>query len=376
MVLTVMSASAQTYTVAGNAAILNGTASWDEKNTANDMEAVSDDTWQLVVENCQLEADNYEYKVCVDHSWAVSYPADNAVLTIEETALYTVTFTLEDTGLGIDVDAVATKTGDWTPTGAVTLTVAGSSVALLGSNWDPTDTNNDMTLVGDDIYELKKLGVELGKSIIQYKVAKDHSWGSAWPSNNASFAVPEDGTFDVTFTFNYATKSPSVDIVKTGSAVIDHTWTVAGGVAGTESGETTLFGPFWDAANADNDMTEQPDGTWTLVKENVQLDDVTYAFKACYDHEWTLNYGDPEAADGNASLEIARAGVYNVTFTLDLTEGAEKVSAEAQSLDGSTGISELSNEAPATVYYNLQGVRTSNLQRGIYIANGKKMVVK
>ena len=387
MMLAVVGASAQTYTVAGNAAILNGTASWDPTNTENDMVAVEDGVWQLVVENCQLEADNYEYKVVEDHAWTVSYPADNAVLTITETALYTVTFTLEDTGLGIDVSAEAVKTGDWAPSGAVTLTVAGSSKALLGSEWDPADTNNDMTLVGDDIYELKKLGVELGKGPIQYKVAKDHSWGSAWPSNNASFAVPEDGVFDVTFTFNYATKAPSVEIVKTGSAVIEHTWTVAGGVAETESGETTLFGPFWDATCADNDMTEQADGTWTLVKENVNLDAVTYAFKAAYDHAWEVSYGDPETTDGNAQLVIEKAGAYNVTFTLDLTEGAEKVSAVAQNLGGdSTGIDELNNEKPATVYYNLQGIRTNNLQRGIYIArsaegrlqskNGKVMIVK
>ena len=60
MMLAVVGASAQTYTVAGNAAILNGTASWDPTNTENDMVAVEDGVWQLVVENCQLEADNYE----------------------------------------------------------------------------------------------------------------------------------------------------------------------------------------------------------------------------------------------------------------------------------------------------------------------------
>ena len=124
-------------------------------------------------------------------------------------------------------------------------------------------------------------------------------------------------------------------------------------------------------------MTEQADGTWTLVKENVNLDAVTYAFKAAYDHAWEVSYGDPETTDGNAQLVIEKAGAYNVTFTLDLTEGAEKVSAVAQNLGGdSTGIDELNNEKPATVYYNLQGIRTNNLQRGIYIANGKVMIVK
>ena len=66
-----------------------------------------------------------------------------------------------------------------------------------------------------------------------------------------------------------------------------------------------------------------------------------------------------------------------MTFTLDLTEGAEKVSAVAKNLSGdSTGIDELNNEQPATVYYNLQGIQTNRLQRGLYITNGKKVVVK
>ena len=376
LVGTVSTFAQDTYTVAGVSDIVNG-ASWDQTNAENDMTEVETGIYQLVVTGCKLEAGrDYNYKVVKNHSWAESWPADNAVLTVEETAEYTVTFEFDEEWQ--DVSATAEKTGEYVvDPDAKTWTVAGSSVPLFGTSWDPANADNDMTKQSDGTFKLVKKAVELGKGTIQYKVAANHDWGEAYPSSNASFAIPEDGTYDVTFTFNPTTHAVSATPEKTGSAVIEHTWTIAGGVAGADSGETTLFGPFWDAACADNDMTEQSDGTWTLVKENVQLDAETYAFKACFDHSFELSYGDPETTDGNALLEIKRAGEYNVTFTLDLTEGAEKVSAVATNLSGdSTGIDELNNEQPATVYYNLQGIQTNRLQRGLYITNGKKVVVK
>ena len=305
-------AMAQTYTVAGSAAILNGTASWDPTNTENDMVAVEDGVWQLVVENCQLEADNYEYKVVEDHAWTVSYPADNAVLTITETALYTVTFTLEDTGQGIDVSAEAVKTGDWAPSGAVTLTVAGSSKALFGSEWDPTDTNNDMTLVGDNIYELKKLGVELGEGSIQYKVAKDHDWGSAWPSQDASLNVPENGIFDVTFSFNYATKEVNAEVTAIEEPieepVVIETMSIVGELTGgwPDGEDWSMAKPMLqDADNAN---------TWSLTLEGVALEAGSYKYKAVANNKW----GDYELpASGDQICEITEAGTYNLTFTAD-----------------------------------------------------------
>ena len=305
-------AMAQTYTVAGSAAILNGTASWDPTNTENDMVAVEDGVWQLVVENCQLEADNYEYKVVEDHAWTVSYPADNAVLTITESGIYTVSFMLKATALGMDVSTDAVKTGDWSPSGVVTLTVAGSSKALFGSEWDPTDTNNDMTLVGDNIYELKKLGVELGEGSIQYKVAKDHDWGSAWPSQDASLNVPENGIFDVTFSFNYATKEVNAEVTAIEEPieepVVIETMSIVGELTGgwPDGEDWSMAKPMLqDADNAN---------TWSLTLEGVALEAGSYKYKAVANNKW----GDYELpASGDQICEITEAGTYNLTFTAD-----------------------------------------------------------
>lgn len=378
--LTAIGASAQTtYTVAGNAAILNGNTSWAPTNTANDMIDNGDDTWTLVVENCGLEAGtNYEYKVVVNHSWTESYPADNAVLTVPETAMYTVTFTLEDTGLGIDVSAEAVKTGSYTP-GVSLWTIAGSSKALFGTDWDPTNSANDMTVQSDGTFKLVIKNKTLPKGTIQYKVAKDHDWGTAYPSSNASFAIPEDGEYNVTFTFNETTHALNAEPVKTSDAVIEHTWTIAGGPDGADANlDDALFGKTWDATLAVNDMTQTAGTTiWTLEKKNVQLAAGDYDYKVCADHEWSENYGDKTQADGNATFTITTDGTYDVTFTFN--SDTQDLTAEVKG--NSTGIknvqSVVAQPQTSAAIYDLQGRRINGTpQHGLYIQNGRKIVVK
>lgn len=378
--LTAIGASAQTtYTVAGNAAILNGNTSWAPTNTANDMIDNGDDTWTLVVENCGLEVGvNYEYKVVVNHSWTESYPADNAVLTVPETAMYTVTFTLEDTGLGIDVSAEAVKTGSYTP-GVSLWTIAGSSKALFGTDWDPTNSANDMTVQSDGTFKLELKNKTLPKGTIQYKVAKDHDWGTAYPSSNASFAIPEDGEYNVTFTFNETTHALNAEPVKTSDAVIEHTWTIAGGPDGADANlDDALFGKTWDATLAVNDMTQTAGTTiWTLEKKNVQLAAGDYDFKVCADHEWSENYGDKTQADGNATFTITTDGTYDVTFTFN--SDTQDLTAEVKG--NSTGIknvqSVVAQPQTSAAIYDLQGRRINGTpQHGLYIQNGRKIVVK
>ena len=88
-----------TWTIAGVSALCG--SSWSATDTSNDMTLVSGDTYQLIKEDCVLEAGtNYEYKVLKNHEWGEegvnNYGAQgggNAVLTVTETAKYKVTFT-------------------------------------------------------------------------------------------------------------------------------------------------------------------------------------------------------------------------------------------------------------------------------------------
>lgn len=101
----------------------------------------------------------------------------------------------------------------------------------------------------------------------------------------------------------------------------------------------------------------------------------TYEAKALEDGIFLLNSGNfvPAAANARAASGIAPYSAYvkalnpavkNVTFTVDdnVASAIEEINAD------------LFNEND--VIYNLQGVRVSNPEKGIYIVNGRKVMVK
>ena len=89
-----------------------------------------------------------------------------------------------------------------------TWTVAGES-GLCGSNWSTTDTNNDMTYDADtDSYVKVYLNVKAGS--YQFKCAKDHAWGTAYPSSNKTVTVAKDGS-TVTITLKGTTVTATVE---------------------------------------------------------------------------------------------------------------------------------------------------------------------
>ena len=157
---------------------------------------------------------NYGFKVVADHSWDEAYPGDNYQLTVGESGEYTVVFTFD--AETHEVGAETTKTGDH-DFGTKIWTIAGAE-ALMGSNWDPTDSNNDMTDVGDGIYILVKENVALlADTEYEFKVLANHSWSENYGADgvadgaNVVLTVSEDGNYDVTFTFMLESKDLSAD---------------------------------------------------------------------------------------------------------------------------------------------------------------------
>ena len=93
----------------------------------------------------------------------------------------------------------------------------------------------------------------------------------------------------------------------------------------TVAGHEDILGVAWDPTADANDMTDNGDGTFTLVKHNVNLSSGEYAYKVVADHSWNINFGD----NGNdAVLAISDAGIYDITFSFDWNTKA--VSASAQ----------------------------------------------
>lgn len=247
-------------------------------------------------------------------------------------------------------------------------TAAGSST-IFGSHWDVKDTSNDLTDKGDGIWELTKTGCILEQDVKnEFKVVKNHSWGESYPAANYVFTVKETGTYSVTIQFDANNFEIKVKTTKTGDVVIgEKTWTVAG--------SPEILGVEWKPKATENDMIKQEDNvTYILTKTNLTLAIGTYKYKICANHGWAENYGDENDPEGNASIYIEEAGTYDVTFTFN--QATKEVSATAV-LSVTDGISQIASDIKTKkVIFNLQGQHISAPKQGVYIINGKKVVLK
>ena len=86
-------------------------------------------------------------------------------------------------------------------------TVVGPKEAF-GTEWDPTNEANDMTLGDDGLYTWTKQNVEIATDDFEYKIVGNHDWGIEWPQGMANFhEYPTSyGVYDVTITFNPVTE--------------------------------------------------------------------------------------------------------------------------------------------------------------------------
>ena len=201
---------------------------------------------------------------------------------------------------------------------AATYTVAGSSVALFGSSWGQTDTNNDMTLV-DGLYKLEKKNVTLSKGTIEFKVVKDHSWDNAWPGSNYQLNIPSDGTYDVTITFNESSKDITATAEKKGDAVIEKHYLVVGE-------DAIVNGSEWNNNNADNLMTTTDEGlTYKLRIENLTLTAKDYEYKIVEKGTWEAYYDN--GSGGNAKFTIAELAVYTIEYVFTVASSTCEVTA-------------------------------------------------
>lgn len=193
-------------------------------------------------------------------------------------------------------------------------TIAGAE-ALMGVNWNPAATENDMTLQGDGSYKLVKENVSLiAGTWYEYKVVGNHTWG-LWEipsSGNYHIEVAETGVYNVTFTLTLgdepALTAEATLVEETPIEITSYT------IVGTEA----LMGVDWNTEATENDMTLQEDGTYKLVKSGIELAAGNYDYKVTANHVWGV--WELPTGGANQTLTISEAGEYDVTFTLTLGE--------------------------------------------------------
>ena len=196
-----------TYTVAGSSADAFGTA-WAPANTDNDMSLVEGlYTWKK--ENLTLAAGSIEFKVCEDHDWKVAYPAQNYVLNLVESGIYTLTITYNPADNA--VNAVADKTGS---------AVVVPTIALHGNftgSW--VDTEKFTVAEGN---ATASLTLNLAAGNYEFGVRINGTWtsnGVAFTRANASAVVvagqgnltlDADAAGEYTFTWTYETNTLAI----------------------------------------------------------------------------------------------------------------------------------------------------------------------
>ena len=134
-------------------------------------------------------------------------------------------------------------------------TVAGSS-AILGSDWDINDTNNDMTWSSGTTYTLTKSNVTLTKGeTYECKVVVNHSWDNkAYPDNNYSISVDATGHYDITFSFDASKKQVTVSKTRLYAVIYNDNGKTSGSVPVTSyhaSGSSVT------AANNSGNLTKE-----------------------------------------------------------------------------------------------------------------------
>lgn len=261
-----------------------------------------------------------------------------------------------------------------TPAWADTWTVAGSE-SVFGSNWSPSDANNDMTISDNEnyTYTWSKSSVAL-TSGFEFKVCKNHGWGEAYPSSNYAVSISENANYDIVITFNSDTKAVNATVTKA-----PDTWTVAGSEA--------LFGSDWSTTDTSNDMTSTDGVTYTWTKEYATLNEGTIEFKVAKNHAWAEAY-----PASNYKLAISQNGIYNVTITFNSTTKAVEANATlvtfepmfslpSGNYDTNIDVS-LTSLPGATIYYTTDGSDPTDIEtriaynRPISVAGEGEHVIK
>ena len=211
---------AETWTVAGDNQAVFGYANgerWNEKNTSNDMHSVQGGVYQLTKRDVYLSAmSSFEFKVFQNHSKDVSYPTNNVTNAIRYTDTYDITFILNTAILGSEheINFLLLSKTDGSVTERYPWFIVGDA-ELMGTDWEPNDWSNQMQTTNGINYSLTKYDVKLRKGVTySYMATKNKSldwerYGASGQINGSpkTFTVPADGTYIVTFEFDYGTKA-------------------------------------------------------------------------------------------------------------------------------------------------------------------------
>ena len=298
------------YYVAGTSSLCG--SNWSNNDPANQM--ILDDESGLYVKTFEnVPAGNHEFKV-TDGTWDNCWGNNGNNYTFTTAALQNVTVTFNADSKEINV-IITDPTGGEIPEQPEEpieeLYVVAGTGSLCGSDWNPGDTANQMTLNYETgLYEKYYTNVPAGQH--KFKVT-DGSWSNCWGNGqdgdgNTVFTTTE--VQNVLITFNASSKEIVVTLIEVTPYY----------VAGTEG----LCGVGWNPGYEGNKMTLGADGLYFKLFKSVPAG--YHEFKVT-DGTWNNCWG----VEGN-NFVFETDDVYNVTIffnaetkeiTLALSEATE-----------------------------------------------------
>ena len=116
-----------------------------------------------------------------------------------------------------------------------------------------------------------------------------------------------------------------------------------------------------------------------LSSDSLTVDSCNYILTTSTSEDGTTSYVWGKGSENYIRMYRAYLNLDNITTTT-AKAGWIKMSLLTDGSDGSTGIREIATEEESAteddVIYNLSGMRVTNPQKGIYIKNGKKYIIK
>ena len=192
-------------------------------------------------------------------------------------------------------------------------TVVGAK-AILGSEWNTADANNDMTEQEDGTFKLEKTDVLLNAGNYDYKIVINHAWEPKLMDKNQTLTVEKAGYHTLTFTYNASTKAASATATLTKAAEVDPVIQLKGQFDNDSVAKWVVK----DLALAADKKTAST--TLTLKARTIEMG-------ILLDGNWNSNGKEikpssntitlTETGEGNIKLYAPEDGEYTFTYTLE-----------------------------------------------------------
>ena len=395
---------------------------WDLNNgIAMTRDAENPHIWTAVYKDYVVSSGDMDiaYKATANGVWDVYQVGDD-----DETSTENQTYSFDFDGAGVGTYDLTftlnTKTNrvSMLPSKQIDYILVGcfnddSTPAFFGQTWDVNSLTNVLTPNGDGTYSKTFYNVALDAGTIYYKVTEGRSWDKSWgfpttenPGKNADYGVTTAGNYDITFTFNPLAKlsngyNLTCELTATPTTVTKHV---------SSAGYATFCSPYdLDFSSVTGLIAYNA----TISGDNVTFNEVTTVAAsegillagAEGDYEIPITTGVAMNVDNMLigvlnETTITETGIFvlmngvkgvgfyktNKAFTLGANTAYLPVHVSSSNpardfigFGGEETTTSIEGIAPVlndNKVYNLNGQRVVAPQKGLYIVNGKKVVLK